>query len=55
MIVIGAALIGAVLGGLKAKKRGGAVADIAQYAAVFGLLFALAGLIVTIIISRLAV
>ncbi len=55
MIVIVAALIGAVLGGLKARKRGGALADIAQYAAIFGILSALAGLIATIIIHRLAV
>ena len=55
MIVFGAALIGAVLGGLKAKKRGGTLADIAQYAAGFGIAFALAGLLATIMIHRMAV
>lgn len=55
MIVIGAALIGAVLGGLKAKKRGGAVADIAQYAAIYAIIFTLVGLLATIAIHRLSV
>jgi hypothetical protein len=55
MIVIGAALIGAVLGGLKAKKRGGVMADIAQYAAIYAIIFALAGLIATILIHRLSI
>ena len=55
MIVIGAALIGAVLGGFTAKKRGGAVADIAQYAASFGIIFMLVGLLATIIIHRMSV
>jgi len=55
MIVIGAALFGAVLGGWTAKKRGGAMADIAQYAASFGIAFALAGLLATVVIHRLAV
>lgn len=55
MIIIGAALIGAVAGGLTAKKRGGVAADIAQYAASFAIAFALAGVIATIVIHRLAV
>jgi hypothetical protein len=55
MIVIAAALIGAVLGGMKAKKRGGAVADIAQYAAGYAVAFALIGLLATILIHRMAV
>jgi len=55
MIVLGAALIGAVLGGLTAKKRGGAGADIAQYTAGFAITFALIGLLATVAIHRLAV
>lgn len=55
MIVFGAALIGAVAGGLTAKKRGGTGADIAQYAAGFGIAFGLLGLIVTVLIHRMAV
>ncbi len=55
MIVIADALIGAVLGGLTARKLGGAMADIAQYAASFGIAFAFAGMIAAVIIHRLAV
>ncbi|MFT7596982.1 MAG: hypothetical protein ACI8R4_004325 [Paracoccaceae bacterium] len=55
MIVFGAALIGAVLGGMTARKRGGAGADIAQYAAGYGIAFAMVGLLVTIAIHRMAV
>ncbi len=55
MIVIAAALIGALLGGLTAKKRGGAGADIAQYATSFAIAFALIGLIATVVIHRMAV
>ncbi len=55
MIVIGAALLGAILGGLTAKKHGGAALDIAQYATGFAIGFGLLGLIATIIIHRLAV
>lgn len=55
MIVIAAALFGAVLGGWTARKRGGAGADIAQYAASSGIAFALIGLIATVVIHRLAV
>lgn len=53
MIVILAALGGAIWGGLLAKKRGGKGADIAQYAVGYGIALALAGLIATIIIERL--
>jgi len=55
MIVFGAALIGAVLGGLTARKRGGAAADIAQYATGYGVAYAIVGLLATIAIHRLAV
>jgi len=55
MIIFGAALIGAVLGGLTAKKRGGAMADIAQYATSFGIAFALVGLLATVVIHRIVV
>lgn len=50
---MGAAFLGAVLGGLSARKRGGKPLDIAQYATAFGIAFALLGLIATIIISRM--
>ncbi|MGC6528896.1 MAG: hypothetical protein ACON45_12590 [Paracoccaceae bacterium] len=45
-------LIGAIYGGRLAKKRDGKPADIAQYAAGFGIFFALIGLFVTIIADR---
>lgn len=53
MIVILAALAGAIWGGLLARKRGGKPADIAQYAAGYAIALALAGLIVTIVIERM--
>ena len=52
MIVIAAALVGAVTGGLKARRRNGDAADIAQYAAGFGICFALLGLILTIALDK---
>ena len=55
MIVIFAALSGAIIGGLTAKKRGGAVADIAQYATIYTLIFAMIGLLATIVIHRMSV
>lgn len=52
MIVIAAALIGALTGGITAARRKGNAADIAQYAAGFGIFFALVGLVVTIGIDK---
>ncbi|MEM9871405.1 MAG: apolipoprotein acyltransferase [Pseudomonadota bacterium] len=52
MIYIPAALIGGVIGGITAKRRGGKGLDIAQYAAAYGIAFALLGLIATIILDR---
>jgi hypothetical protein len=53
MFVIGGLVLGAVGGGLTAKRRGGRPADIAQYAAVYAILFGLAGLFLTLILDRL--
>ena len=53
MIVIIAAIVGAVLGGFTAKKRQGNRLDIAQYATVYAIAFALLGLIATIAIEKL--
>lgn len=55
MIVIAAALIGAILGGMTAKKRGGKLADIAQYAAVYAIAFAIVGMLATILVHRASV
>lgn len=52
-LVLGSALLGAVIGGLSAKKRGGKPLDIAQYATAFGIAFALLGLIASVILSRI--
>ncbi|WP_164658612.1 apolipoprotein acyltransferase [Tropicibacter sp. Alg240-R139] len=54
MIIIGFALVGAVLGGMTAKKRNGTRADIAQYAAGYGIAFALVGVVATLILHRMA-
>jgi hypothetical protein len=48
------AVIGALGGALLAWRRKGSTADILQYAAVFALIFALAGLFLSILIVRLA-
>lgn len=53
MIVIAAALLGALFGGFKAKRRKGNAADIAQYSAVYFILFAIIGLIITIVIEKI--
>lgn len=52
MIIIGAVILGAVIGGLTAKRRGGNRLDIAQYAVGFAIAFALLGLLATIFIDR---
>lgn len=43
MIALIAGLFGAVVGALTAKRRKGSAADIAQYAAGYGIAFAIAG------------
>ncbi|RKT34051.1 hypothetical protein BXY70_0054 [Roseovarius halotolerans] len=55
MIVILGAILGAVSGALIAKRRKGRVADILQYAFVYALIFALAGLFITLIVHRSSV
>ena len=45
-------LLGAILGAAIARKRRGKGLDIVQYAAGYGILFALIGLILTIIADR---
>ena len=52
MIILIAAVFGAVIGALTAKRRKGALADILQYAAVYALAFALLGLFATLILDR---
>ena len=53
MIVIGLAILGAVIGALTAKRRKGNGLDIAQYAAGYGLAFAVLGMVLTVIVDRM--
>jgi hypothetical protein len=53
MFVIGGLVLGALGGGWTARRKGGKPADIAQYAAVYGILFGLLGLFLTLILDRL--
>ena len=55
MIVLAGAILGALFGGLRAKRRKGRMADILLWGAVFAMIFALAGLIITLIVHRIAV
>ena len=54
MIVIFAFLLGAFLGYRTAKRRGGNRLDMAQYAAVYAIVFTLVGLFLTFLLERLA-
>jgi len=54
MIVIGLAIIGAIIGGMTAKKRRGNRKDIAQYAAGYAMAFLIVGMFITVIIDRIA-
>ena len=53
MIVIVAFIVGAALGARTAQRKGGSRLDIAQYSAIFGILFAVAGVFATIAIGRM--
>lgn len=52
MIVIFGALLGAILGALKAKRQNGNKWDIAQWAFVFAMIFGIIGLFITLFIHR---
>jgi hypothetical protein len=53
MFVIGGLILGAVTGGLTARRRGGKPADIAQWAAVWAILFGLVCLFITLFLHRM--
>ena len=53
LVVLGMAIVGAILGVLTARKHNGSGADMAQYAAGYGIAFALVGLIITLILVRM--
>lgn len=54
MIVIALALVGILLGIRAAARQDGASLDKLQYGASYGIAFALAGVVLTIVIERLA-
>jgi len=54
MIVLAALILGIGLGVLAARKRKGNRLDIAQYAAGYGIAFALLGVFLTLGLERLA-
>ncbi len=53
MFVIAGLVLGALGGGLSARRRGGKVADIAQYAVAYAILFGLLGLFLTLFLDRM--
>lgn len=53
MIVIAGLILGAAFGARKALKAGGRKLDALQYGAGYGILFALVGLFLTIVIDRM--
>ncbi|MEP2642149.1 apolipoprotein acyltransferase [Roseobacter sp.] len=53
MIVITAAIFGALLGGFNAARRKGNKKDIAQYATAYALAFMIVGMITTIVVHRI--
>ncbi|MGJ8545298.1 MAG: apolipoprotein acyltransferase [Sulfitobacter sp.] len=55
MIFLGLLVLGAVIGAMTARKRKGNRKDMAQYAAGYGMAFAIVGMILTVVIERLAV
>ncbi len=52
MFEIAALVAGAALGGWRAKSRGGNGFDIAQYAAIHGLLFGVIAIFISVMIAR---
>lgn len=52
MLYSATTLLGALLGGLTARRKGGNRFDIAQYAAVWAVIGFLLGMLATIIIGR---
>ena len=54
MIILAALALGIFWGYRSAKTRGGDIKDKLQYAFVYGMLFAVIGLMITIVIHRLA-
>ena len=54
MIVVAGAVLGIIIGAYQARKHGGRGLDQLQYAAGYGIAFALLGLFLTIFIENMA-
>ncbi|MCB1339111.1 MAG: hypothetical protein KDK10_17205 [Maritimibacter sp.] len=52
MIIAAFAFVGALIGGLNARKRGGTGLDIAQYAGAYALAFGIVGMFITVFLVR---
>ena len=52
MIVIAAFLVGVTGGALRARSRQGNRLDMAQYAATYGIIFAIIGVFITVALGR---
>ena len=53
MIVIVAFIIGAALGTYRARTKKGNRLDVAQYATIYGLIFAIIGVFITIFLGKM--
>jgi hypothetical protein len=54
MIVLAGMVLGAVLGVMQARRRGGSRLDMLHHAAAFAIAFAILGMFLTILIGRTA-
>ncbi len=54
MIVLASTIVGVILGLTSAKRRNGNRLDLLQYAAGYGIAFALLGVFLTLFLERLA-
>lgn len=52
MIILAAAILGAIYGALQARKRKGNGFDIAQYAVGYAIAFGLVGLVASVLLDR---
>lgn len=53
MIILLGVIVGAIAGGLTARRRKGDMADIAQYAVVYAIAFGLLGFVASIVIEKM--
>lgn len=52
ILPLGGLVLGAALGALAAKRRGGTTADLAQWAGVWAMILGVAGLVLMIVLDR---